>query len=185
VNANAEARLNLDPAMDLVKEDLPLLVAGTMGKLADKISRPVVAEHLISAPVPQGATRSGRKARILIAEDNATNRFVTLAQLRKRGYKAAAVVNGAEAVESVERGFYDVVLMDCEMPVLDGYEATRRIRQSSRPSIPIIALTAHAMSGQRQRYLDAGMDDFLSKPVDMEQLAAVLAKWCSGPDPLR
>ena len=120
---------------------------------------------------------TARTARILVAEDNATNRQVALAQLQKLGYQASAVANGAEAVEAVRQGRYDLVLMDCEMPVMDGFEATRRIRESSHPVIPIVALTAHAMPADRDRCLSAGMNDYLSKPVELERLAEVLAKW--------
>ncbi len=131
---------------------------------------------------PRGLTVTGRKPRILVAEDNATNRAVALAQLEKLGYQADAVANGAEAVEALQHGEYDLVLMDCEMPVMDGFEATRRIRQSPHPRVPIIALTASAMSGDRDRCIREGMNDYLSKPVDFQQLAEVLDKWCPGPD---
>jgi CheY-like chemotaxis protein len=130
-----------------------------------------------------GRSNVPQQARILIAEDNPTNRFVALAQLGKLGYKADAVANGAEALEALQQGGYDLVLMDCEMPVMDGYEATRRIRQSGNLQVSIIALTANAMSGDRDRCLRAGMNDFLSKPVEIEQLADVLAKWTHGSDP--
>jgi PAS domain S-box-containing protein len=126
-----------------------------------------------------GTTLPGRTAQILVAEDNATNREVALAQLQKLGYQANAVTNGVEAIDAVERGGYDLVLMDCQMPVMDGFEATRRIRQSIHGGIPIIALTADAMSGDRERCLSEGMNDYLAKPVDMGQLADVLAKWLS------
>ncbi|MBZ5620075.1 MAG: PAS domain S-box protein [Acidobacteriia bacterium] len=124
-----------------------------------------------------GTTRVEIDARILVAEDNATNRDVALAQLRKLGYEASAVTNGAEAVEAVQHGRYDLVLMDCEMPEMDGFEATRRIRGSVHPGIPIIALTADAMSGDRDRCLSEGMNDYLAKPVEMGLLRDVLAKW--------
>jgi len=93
-------------------------------------------------------------ARVLVAEDNATNRDVILAQLQKLGCEASAVENGAQAIEALqqEEGLqrkYDLVLMDCQMPVMDGFEATHRIRASIRPDIPIIAVTADAMSGDR------------------------------------
>ncbi len=123
-----------------------------------------------------GTARKAPGARILVAEDNATNREVALAQLRKLGYTADAVNNGAEAVGALQQGGYDLVLMDCEMPVMDGYEATRRIRKA-RPGFPIIALTADAMSGDRNRCLNEGMSDYLAKPVDLELLADVIAKW--------
>ncbi len=129
-----------------------------------------------------GTERPGPAARILVAEDNATNREVALAQLRKLGYQADAVNNGAEAVQALERGHYDLVLMDCEMPVMDGYQATRHIR-SARPGLPVIALTADAMSGDRDRCLSEGMNDYLAKPVDLDLLAEVLAKWLAEPRP--
>jgi CheY-like chemotaxis protein/HPt (histidine-containing phosphotransfer) domain-containing protein len=112
-----------------------------------------------------------------VAEDNAVNRMVALAQLLMLGYQADAVTNGAEAVEAVEGGGYDIVLMDCQMPVMDGFEATRGIRKSAHPTIPIIALTASAMTSDRDRCLAAGMNDYLSKPVEMTQLQDVLARW--------
>ena len=121
--------------------------------------------------------KSDGTARILVAEDNDTNRQVALAQLRKLGYDARAVNNGAEAVDEVLRDDYDLVLMDCQMPVMDGIEATHRIRQSI--GIPIVAMTAHAMLGDRDRCLGAGMDDYLAKPVELTELAEVLARWVS------
>jgi PAS domain S-box-containing protein len=119
----------------------------------------------------------GRGERILVAEDNFTNREVILAQLKKLGYSAEAVLNGAEAVIAVERGGFDLVLMDCQMPLMDGYEAACRIRQSAQPHIPIIALTASAMASDRERCLSEGMDDYLAKPVELRGLAHALARW--------
>ena len=116
-------------------------------------------------------------ARILIAEDNATNRDVALAQLHKLGYCAQAVNNGAEAIAALRQQNYDLILMDCEMPVMDGFEATRQIRETIQPCIPIIAVTADAMSGDRDRCLSKGMNDYISKPVDLARLADLLAKW--------
>jgi PAS domain S-box-containing protein len=118
-----------------------------------------------------------RAPRILLAEDNPVNREVALALLRKLGYKPNAVTNGAEAVEAVRNEEYDLVLMDCEMPVMDGFDATRRIRGSIHPGMPIIALTANAMQVDRDRCLREGMNDYLSKPVDLRQLAEALDKW--------
>jgi PAS domain S-box-containing protein len=131
-------------------------------------------------PVRAGA--KGRRAHILLAEDNATNREVALAQLEKLGYDATAVTNGAGALDALARQTqrYDAVLMDCEMPVMDGYEATRQIRQSPQRGLPIIALTADAMSGDRDRCLSMGMNDYLSKPVELGRLADVLAKWTNA-----
>ena len=132
--------------------------------------------------VPQnGRPGKATAGRILVAEDNATNREVALAQLKKLGYQAVAVPNGAEAVQAIEHGRYDLVLMDCEMPVMDGYEATRRIR-AARPDFPIIALTADAMAGDRDRCISEGMSDYLAKPVDLERLAEILTKWLPKSD---
>jgi PAS domain S-box-containing protein len=131
------------------------------------------AESVRAAPV----TPRTDGARILIAEDNATNRLVVLAQLKKLGYRATAVTNGSEAVDAMRAGDYDLVLMDCEMPVMDGYEATRLIRQSEHADIPIIALTASAMQADRERCMTEGMSDYLSKPVDLGHLGEIIAKW--------
>jgi PAS domain S-box-containing protein len=114
---------------------------------------------------------------VLVAEDNPTNQLVVLAQLDKLGYKADAVINGAEAVKAVERGGYDLVLMDCEMPVMDGYKATRRIRESLQSKIPIVALTADVTSSARERCLSAGMNGYLTKPLELPVLATMLKRW--------
>ena len=123
-------------------------------------------------------------ARILVAEDIPTNRDVALAFLAKLGYKADMVTNGAEALAAIGSNPYDLVFMDCEMPVMDGYEATRRIRvaeaATGRPHVPIIALTAHAISGDREECMAAGMDDYLSKPVSLGRLNDALTKWLSA-----
>ena len=124
----------------------------------------------------------GRLARILLAEDNITNQQVTLAMLKKMGLSADVVANGAEAVTAVAAMPYDLVRMDVQMPDVDGVEATRQIRQAQagRPRMPIIALTAYAMQGDRTRCLDAGMDDYLTKPVSPTRLAAALTQWLPG-----
>jgi PAS domain S-box-containing protein len=118
-----------------------------------------------------------RDATILVAEDNLVNREVTLAQLKMLGYRATAVNNGAEALNALDQSHFDLVLMDCEMPVMDGYEATRRIRASLCPKIPVIALTASAMVADRDRCVQEGMNDFLSKPTDVAQLSRLLDNW--------
>ncbi|MGD0632547.1 MAG: ATP-binding protein, partial [Terracidiphilus sp.] len=125
----------------------------------------------------RGQARPAHSGRILVAEDNPTNREVILAQLKKLGYQADAVFNGAEAVAAVERGAYSLVLMDCQMPVLDGYEATGRIRKSHSPDLPIVALTANAMSSDMDKCRSAGMSDYLAKPVDLSRLAEMLERW--------
>lgn len=126
------------------------------------------------------------RGRVLLAEDNAANRKLALVMLDKLGYAADAAVNGLEVVEVVGRFPYDAVLMDCRMPEMDGFQATAEIRSrevSARSSrTPIIAMTADAMEGDRRRCLEAGMDDYLPKPVTLESLAAVLQRWIARPD---
>ncbi len=117
--------------------------------------------------------------RILVAEDNAVNQKVILHTLERLGYRADIAANGYEVLDAIQRQWYDVILMDVQMPEMDGVEATRRIREQ-RPADKqpcIIALTAHALTGDRERYLNAGMDDYLSKPVHPEALVEVLRKY--------
>jgi len=110
---------------------------------------------------------------------------VAVAILGKLGYEADVVANGKEAISALQRVDYDAVLMDCEMPELDGYEATRRIRErrtgTRNPDLPIIAITAGAMGGDRDKCLQAGMNDYLAKPVEPRQLADILEKWLIPP----
>jgi CheY-like chemotaxis protein len=131
-------------------------------------------------PAKARSLASTSNVRILVAEDNATNRLVAMAQLRKLGYQATAVNNGAEAVEAVQQTCYDLVLMDCQMPVMDGFEANRRIH-ALQPDLPVIAVTADAMPDDHDRCLREGMSDYLAKPVNIHRLAEVLAKWLPAP----
>lgn len=132
---------------------------------------------------------SGEGRLILIAEDNPVNQKVALLQLTTLGFNGHAVANGKEAVEAILSGKYDLVLMDCQMPEMDGFQATKAIRMGETHSggrIPIIAMTAHAMDGDRERCISAGMDDYISKPVDAKKLQKVLAKWMrKGAEPER
>jgi PAS domain S-box-containing protein len=126
------------------------------------------------------------KVRILVAEDNAVNQKVALRILEKLGYRADAVADGREAVEALETIPYDLVLMDVQMPEMNGFEATRMIRDPQsrvlRHDIPIVAMTAHALKGDRERCLDAGMDDYVTKPVTSFALDEVLQKHLQDPE---
>ncbi|HEY9844219.1 MAG TPA: ATP-binding protein, partial [Candidatus Obscuribacterales bacterium] len=128
---------------------------------------------------PQAAT----PAKLLLVEDNPINQAVAEATLLKLGYRVDCVGNGLEALTALQTAEYTLVLMDCQMPEMDGYEATAQIRsgQAGRVDIPIIALTAHALDGDREKCLAAGMDDYLSKPFTPEQLDQILRQWQPGP----
>ncbi|MDQ5909219.1 MAG: hypothetical protein QG599_1314 [Pseudomonadota bacterium] len=138
---------------------------------------PLITRHSVRETLNRFA---GCKARILLVEDNITNQLVALGILQKFGLRADAVANGEEALKSLETLPYDVVLMDVQMPVMDGLEATRRLRSHAQPAlrtIPIIAMTAHALQGDREQCLAVGMNDYLCKPVMPPALAEVLEKW--------
>ncbi|HYO61523.1 MAG TPA: response regulator, partial [Actinomycetota bacterium] len=183
---------------------------------AASLTKPVRQSHLYDAIMtslgsrPLGPTARARKAdtftatispgrrpRLLVAEDNAVNQKVAVAMLAKLGFQADVAANGAEAIEALSRIPYQAVLMDCQMPVMDGYDATTAIRKSedNATHVPIIAMTASALDGERDRCLAAGMDDYLTKPVAIAELEATLARWtapvspatagrASSPDPL-
>jgi CheY-like chemotaxis protein len=122
-------------------------------------------------------------ARVLVAEDNPVNRKVTGLMLRRVGILPDMAANGRKAVEMFGKTPYDLILMDCQMPELDGYAATREIRSCVRSGrrVVIVAMTADAMQGSRELCAEAGMDDFISKPVDRGELSAVLRKWLAHP----
>ncbi len=151
------------------------------------------APHLLDeGDAAAGPSRSGPQTstrRVLVVEDNINNQLVALALLDRLGCRADAVANGKEALASLRGIAYDLVLMDCQMPVMNGYEATARIRDPQsgvvNPKIPIVALTARAMAGDRERCLAAGMDDYLAKPIRLTALAAALNKWLLGKYPPR
>lgn len=139
---------------------------------------PLAQEVTPSRPLADPAMASRQPLRILVAEDNAVNQKLALRLLAQLGYRADVAADGVEAIEALERQRYDVVLMDVQMPEVDGLEATRRIvvrwPASARPRI--IAMTANAMQGDRELCLEAGMDDYLSKPIRVEELVAALSR---------
>jgi CheY-like chemotaxis protein len=116
---------------------------------------------------------------ILIAEDNQINQKVIEKMVQKLGYRVELVANGREAIEALGRLSYQLVFMDCQMPEMDGFEACKEIRrrEGSGPRTPIVAITANAMKGDRERCLAAGMDDYVSKPFRQEDLRNVIERW--------
>ncbi len=139
-------------------------------------AEPAAAHPIAQTAAPMAAAKPAAPLRLLIADDNPINRKVGVALLSGLGYAADVVANGAEALRAVETDAYDLVFLDVEMPVMDGYEAARRIRaarlHAARPRL--VAMTAHARPSDRERCLEAGMDDFLSKPLQVEALQALL-----------
>ncbi len=151
----------------------PVRQADLLAAISEALAPSVTPSLAVAAAAlePTGAP-------ILIAEDNEINRVVAKALLSKQGRRVATAHNGREALEMALAGHYGAILMDCQMPELDGYEATRRIRAAENGQhVPIIAMTAHSMPGDRERCLAAGMDDYLSKPVQPEELRAALERW--------
>jgi two-component system sensor histidine kinase/response regulator len=135
---------------------------------------------------PLRAKSKSQKVRILLAEDNLINQKVAQAILEKAGYDVDIVENGKRAVESFDQTSYDLVLMDVQMPGMDGFEATKLIRRKIPKAtfLPIIAMTAHAFHGEKERCLEAGMNDYVSKPIQPQELIQKIEKWISPPFPL-
>ncbi len=146
--------------------------------LYQNLRRTLQADITDVGDTPLEAAPSLRRARVLLVEDNPVNQLVAKGMLGKLGCEVVVAAHGAEALDQLEFHDFDMVLMDCNMPVMDGYEASRQIRQSGRwPQLPIVALTANAMSEERERCRAAGMSDYLAKPFRREELAALLDQW--------
>jgi signal transduction histidine kinase/ActR/RegA family two-component response regulator len=153
--------------------------SGSTDEMSAKIREERAMERCVA--VPTISENGNRKIRILVAEDNTINQKVAQAMLKKMGLRADVVADGQEAVNALQTIPYDLVLMDCHMPEMDGFEATRVIRQegskAQNPRIPIIAMTAATMQGDREKCIQVGMSDFIAKPFQKRELAEMLGKW--------
>lgn len=190
-NQYGEARLVYLRGEDATSQDLPQGAQVIPRNAPDADLRSVLAASGVSwashapesvAPPRREAPDPTRKARILLVEDNPVNLMVAQRLLQVLGAECDTAGNGEVALEKIEANAYDLVLMDCQMPVLDGYSATRRWREieqirKSEHRLPIIAMTANAMAGDRQKCLDAGMDDYLPKPVTKGELERCIERW--------
>jgi CheY-like chemotaxis protein len=141
-------------------------------------------QRVVPAESPSPAQEPTFGAAVLLAEDNLVNQEVTREYLRTLGCRIDVVATGLGALEALERASYDMVLMDCQMPEMDGLEATAMLRLRERQTnqkrrTPVIAITANAFEGERQRCLEAGMDDFISKPFNRDELRVILQRWFS------
>lgn len=146
--------------------------------LYQNLRRTLQPEVVAINDAQQDTAASISRGRVLLVEDNPVNQLVAKGMLGKLGCDVVVAAHGAEALDQLEFNDFDLVLMDCNMPVMDGYEASRQIRQSGRwPQLPIVALTANAMSEERERCRAAGMSDYLAKPFRREELAALLDQW--------
>jgi two-component system, sensor histidine kinase and response regulator len=157
--------------------DCLVTVMSKSGAPATRLSARLPSKMVTRHTLKENETNA--RVLILIVEDNIVNQKVAARQVGNLGYRADVVANGLEALDALERIPYDIVLMDCQMPDMDGYAATAAVRQREGKSkhTPIIAMTANAMESDRERCLAAGMDDYISKPVKVEDLVIVLARW--------
>ncbi len=160
------------------KAHLEACLSTVMGYAHDALGQ--VDHTLVTSHTVKDVTQP-KGARVLIADDHRVNQQVAVLMVKQLGHRADVVANGHEVLEAVSRQPYDIVLMDCQMPEMDGYQATREIREREENGIhiPIIALTANAMKGDREECLEAGMDDFLTKPMKKEELQAIFGRWLS------
>jgi CheY-like chemotaxis protein len=183
-----------------IYSDLPLIALAFIGQqiepelFINSLTKPVKQSNLYNSlkaafaqhsafqhsQKPSSVNSDLYSKRVLLAEDNQSNQKVISMMLKRLGYKAEAVANGKEALMALERRHYDIVLMDVRMPEMDGLEATRIIRKRWPDKTKIIAITAYALRGDKEKCLEAGMDAYISKPVRLEELAEVLSKVSSS-----
>ena len=202
-----ETKFILMASLNLVQKAKQLLDLGFDDYWLKPLKESKLKETLLEIMAPQGSARSGNKVRvdkgsdrspieqeeiaptspdaelnpgkwkILVVEDTPINQKVVVNQLQILGHEADCVNNGRECLDRLERESYDIVLMDCQMPVMDGYAATKALRQGEKEKIIIVGLTAYAMAGDREKCLAAGMDDYLSKPLTIDDLQRTIQKW--------
>ncbi len=167
------------PVKQSVIHDCLLTLVSRTEEITDLQSSPIITRYSIEED-------RQRQSRILLADDDEINRKVAMEILRKLGYQSEPVENGEKAVQALADKPYHLVLMDCQMPVMDGYEATRRIRKlpGKIRTIPVIAMTAYAMQGDREKCMAAGMNDYISKPIDPQKLIQKIQRWLEQPEPL-
>ncbi len=191
---------SLDPVRLIMLTSANASRASTSGRVSAHLSKPVPESRLVdtivsvlafsspaapaAVPAPAEVAAEVDTPRVLVAEDNAVNQLVATAMLTRLGYQVDVVANGREAVLAFERSSYVAVLMDCRMPVMNGYEASAEIRRREAPGhhVPIVALTASAINGDEERCRAAGMDDYVTKPVTVDRLASVLGPLIKGED---
>lgn len=171
--AGIRAYLTKPLKSELLLRSLQAMLNGEKGRGDALITRHTFREH-------------DRQARVLLVEDNPVNQRLAVILLQKLGHHVDTAVNGSEALKALAQNRYSLVLMDCRMPIMDGYEATRAIREGLggvlNPEIPIIAMTANAMAGDRERVLEAGMNDYLAKPINPKTLDETLQRWLNKND---
>ena len=169
---------------DLLRTTLETWVPKPKTIESNPVIAPVSRPRILAASAKPIPAAVGQPQRILLAEDNVVNQKLALRLLSKLGYEADVVATGREVLEALAQKSYPLVLMDCQMPEMDGFEATQQIRINDEQvgsHTTIVALTAHAIKGDRERCLEAGMDDYLPKPIDREALQKVLEKWIGAP----
>ena len=175
-------RTNKGNCPDLVK---PVRWAALRNILltAKGLENPDALDTAKAGPLRPIELADGRTPKVLLVEDNRVNKRLAESILERLGIDVESVVNGLESLEAMREGRFDLILMDCHMPVMDGYEATSRIRQAELESgehVPILAMTANAMVGDRSRCLESGMDDYISKPFEPEALRTMIERWCEA-----
>jgi PAS domain S-box-containing protein len=181
LTSTAERRLDARDAGIAHYLTKPVRRAKLLETVAEALGTPAATRAQAAAPAVTAHTGQS----ILVVEDNAVNQRVIEAMLAKRGFRVECAGNGREGLERIGENDYALVFMDCQMPEMDGYEATAALRERERPGqrLPVVAMTAHAMKGDSERCLAAGMDDYLAKPLRPDELDAVLERWLHAPAP--